>query len=442
MVSVIFGAEMTNLFGNFIKWLYEGIGIYWVTIVVFTVVFKAVTSPLDFWQKHLMRKNKKAMKAMQPKLAKLREEVGDNQSLYMQRQQLIYKEHGYSMLGACLPMIVTLVIFGTIFSGFSAMVRYQNETLYEDMSAKYYEVYKPIEREKQNEFLEREIEGWLSEGKTDAERQAAINEIAGQAGGRNKVDALNTEIENAAKPLAENAVKVAYEESKDSFFWVENIFMADAPWAKVVPDYGLFSGGTGGFLGIGRINAKVDGLNEEEYDKVMGAVIDSYGSKPNGYLILPILCLLLNILMMKLNPQQQPGMGQDGAMRMTNPMFGNDPQMSAKQTQMSSKMTMFMMPAMMFIFALFYSGAFTIYLVVSSLFSIVFNFIYNKVYAKKDKQEEILVASTTYVRKSELEAIRKKKEQEEREKAEREEEAKAKKILEKTDSKFKDIDKL
>jgi membrane protein insertase Oxa1/YidC/SpoIIIJ len=149
--------------------------------------------------------------------------------------------------------------------------------------------------------------------------------------------------------------------------------------------------------------------------------------------------------MMKLNPQQQPGARSDGAMTMGNPMFGgnpSDPQASAKQAQMTSKISMFMMPAMMFIFALFYSGAFTLYLVVSTTFSIIFNFIYNRVTGKKDKLEEVIAANTTYVRKSELEAMRKKKEQEEKEKAEREQEEKAKKILEKSDSKFKDIDKL
>jgi YidC/Oxa1 family membrane protein insertase len=427
---------MTNLFGKFIQFLHEGIGNYALTVVVFTLIFKAVTSPLDFWQKHLMRKNKKAMKVMEPKLAQLRKEVGDNQQLYMQRQQLIYKEHGYSMLGACLPMIVTLVVFGVVFSGFTAMVKYQNETVFEDLKTEYYAVYNPIEKEKENKFIKDRFPEWNLES-SDTARKEKINEIA--TTDRQAVDALKTEIAAAAKPGAETAVRAAYAKKRDGLPWVQNIFMPDAPWSKVVPDYGLFSGENGGFLGMGRINAKVAGLNEAEYNKIMGPIMREYGNKPNGFLILPIICLLLNLLMMKLNPQQnqQPNMN----MNMMNPM-GGDPEASAKQAQMSSKVSMFMMPAMMFVFALFYSGAFTLYLVVSSSFSIAFNFIYNKVYAKKDKQEEIVAANTTYVRKSELEAMRKKKEQEEKEKAEREQEAKAKKILEKTESKFKDIDKL
>lgn len=433
---------LSGFFGNFIKMLYEGIGNYALTIVVFTLIFKTVTSPLDFWQKHLMRKNKKVMKVMEPKLAKMREEVGNNQSLYMQRQQAIYKEHGYSMLGACLPMIVTLVIFGTIFSGFSAMVRYQNETVYETLSGIYYEEYNPIKRDLQNDFIITKVDGTWNVDSTDAQRQAKIDDFANISNANGvEVRELNGRIDAAARPGAEEAVKKAYEESKDSFIWVENIFMPDAPWSKVVPNYGLFVGESGGFLGIGKISAKVPNLNEEEYNKVMGAIIDEYGSKPNGFLIMPIICLLLNILMMKLNPQQQPTMNAGGVMGMQDPR-GGDPQASAKQAQMSSKMTMYMMPAMMFIFALFYSGAFTLYLVVSTTFSIIFNFIYNRVTGKKDKLEEVIAANTTYVRKSELEAMRKKKEQEEKEKAEREQEEKAKKILEKSDSKFKDIDKL
>jgi YidC/Oxa1 family membrane protein insertase len=358
-------------------------------------------SPLDFWQKSLMRKNNKAMKIMKPKLEQIKKESGDNQQLYLQKQQALYKQHGYSMLGACLPTIVTLVLFIIILGGFTAMVKYQNQTTFEYLKGAYEEEY----------------------GSAYADYKTAGDS--------------DTQADEKATADAQALVQKEYQSKKDSFLWVKNIFMPDTPWSAAVPDWGIFSGTGGGFLGMGRINVDVDKLGWEQYDydKVMGSIVEEEGAKVNGFLILPLICLLLNVLMMKLNPQsaQQPAMA---------PSFGQNSEASAKSAQMSSKMMIYMMPAMMFVFAMFYSSAFTLYLTISTTFSIVFNYVYNTIAKKKDKVEEEVAANTTYVRKSELEAIKKHKEKEEREKLEKEKDEKAKKILEKTQSKFKDIDKL
>ncbi|MDR1905496.1 MAG: YidC/Oxa1 family membrane protein insertase [Clostridiales bacterium] len=419
MVNIIFAAEMTNIFGKVMLWIYEGVGNYALAVILFTLLFKAAMTPLDFWQKNLMRKNNKALKVMKPKLDQLKKETGGNQQLYMQKQQALYKEHGYSMLGACLPTLVTLVVFIIIFQGFTAMVKYQNLSAFEQLDKKYYEIY--------NDESPLEIKAYI-DGKGWDENNLSAEQLK-----EAKIAADAVVI-----PKAEAAVISEYDKQKDGFFWVKNIFMPDTPWSKVVPDYGLFSGKSGGFLGIGKLN--IEGIEEADYDRVMGPIIKKYESgnamdNINGFLVLPILCLLLNVLMMKLNPQsaQQPT---------PPPSFGADPDMAAKQAQSTSKVMMYMMPAMMFIFAMFYSSAFTVYLVVSSSFSMAFNLIYNAVMKKKDKAEEETTANTTYVRKSELENIKKQKEKEEKEKLQKEQEDKAKKILEKTESKFKDINKL
>jgi YidC/Oxa1 family membrane protein insertase len=434
MDSIIFSAEMTNIFGQAIRLLYTLIQNYALTVVVFTVLFKIITSPLDFWQKRLTRKNAKAMKAMKPKLEQMKKEVGDNQQLYMQRQQAIYKEHGYSMLGTCLPMIVTLAVFITIFSGFTAMVKYQNETVFEALQETYYGVYDPAKKQAQIDFFKNQYSSEEEKEKVNNWTEAEFNEKSNDLSTKEKNELL-TKIDEEANIPAQEAVIEEYENNRrDKLLWIGNIFMSDTPWSDVIPDYGLFSGTSGGFLGMGRISANVGGLTEEEYNKVMAPLIDKYDGKPNGYLILPLICFLLNILMMKLNPQQN----QQAA---APPAMGMNSEVAAKQAQMSSKVMMYFMPAMIFVFAMFYSSAFTLYLIISTTFSLAFNLIYNKVTKKRDKKEEEIQANTVHMRKSELEALRKQKEKEEKEKKEKEMEEKAKKLLEKTEPNFKDIDK-
>ncbi|MDR3292558.1 MAG: YidC/Oxa1 family membrane protein insertase [Clostridiales bacterium] len=428
MVHIIFGAaEMTNIFGKVILWLFTGIQNYALTVIVFTLLFKLVLSPLDFWSKRITRKNAKATKIMAPKLEQLKREVGGNQQLYFTKQREIQKQHGYSTFGACLPTLITLVLFFVILGGYTARVKYQNEDSFDKLSKTYYSA----EYDTRVAYLTANSK--LPTGfdaLDDAGKLAAVEETIKTLDASEKA-AMNAEIETVTKA----AVVTAYAEYSDSFLWVKNIFMPDAPWSKVVPDYGLFSGTEGGFLGLGRLNVKIEGLDQAEYNKIMGPIMETQNTgKVNGFLILPLLCFALNILMTKLNPQsQQP---------VAPPTFNQDSAAAAKQSKTTQKTMMFMMPAMMLLFALFYSSAFTLYILVSTSFTIIFNLIFNLIYKKRDKVEEEVAENTTYVRKSELEAMQKQKEKEEKEKEEKEKEEKAKKILEKTNSKFgKDIDK-
>ena len=59
----------------------------------------------------------------------------------------------------------------------------------------------------------------------------------------------------------------------------------------------------------------------------------------------------------------------------------------------------FMMPAMMGFFALFYSSAFTIYLLVSQLFSLIFSLVFNIITDRKDKKEDEYILAHTFKRK-------------------------------------------
>ena len=48
--------QLTNIVGKLIYWMYEWIGSFGWTVVVFTIFLKILLSPLDIWQKHTMLK--------------------------------------------------------------------------------------------------------------------------------------------------------------------------------------------------------------------------------------------------------------------------------------------------------------------------------------------------------------------------------------------------
>lgn len=131
-------------FGNTLNWL--GQAIQWVVglvssvgvgIILFTLVLKLITLPLDIYSKAKMRKNNLKMEKMRPQLEKLQKQYQNDQSAYNQKMMELYKKNGYSMFGACLPMIVTLVIFMVVLSAFSTYSQFTNVDLYRQMTAEY-----------------------------------------------------------------------------------------------------------------------------------------------------------------------------------------------------------------------------------------------------------------------------------------------------------------
>ena len=68
-----------------------------------------------------MRKQSLKMEKMRPQLEKLQKQYANDQNTYNAKMMEMYKKNGYSMLGACLPMIVTLVIFMIVLGAFSVL---------------------------------------------------------------------------------------------------------------------------------------------------------------------------------------------------------------------------------------------------------------------------------------------------------------------------------
>ena len=244
----------SGFIAQFIELLFGWIGNYGWTVVVFTLFLKLVLSPLDFWQKHVMHKNMRAMTRMKPQMEKLQKQYAGNKERFQQEQMKLYKKEGYSIWGSCLPMLVTLGVFIFVFSQFNGMATYMVKRDIYEMEQVY---------------------------------QTTIDEE----------EALGTSHEVAVSK-AQDAVVEWYEtEGRDSFLWVKNVFMPDN-WSNSIPTYEDV---------IGTLRVPQNEINEGTYTSMtakLRARPENQGW--NGLLILPVMTIAISFLSQLFQKQQMP----------------------------------------------------------------------------------------------------------------------------------------
>lgn len=341
---------LSNWIGKLIYLLYQGIGNFGWTVVVFTICLKVLLSPLDIWQKRTMLKNNRAMKLIAPELEKLKKTYANAPDVLQQKQMELYKKNGYSMTGGCLPALITIVIFFVVFSGFNAAVRYENERIVYEMTNTYQTI--------------------VSENPT-------IDE--------DTLDAMMVD---------------EYNEQKQGWLWIKNVFMSDT-FTNPVPTFDKFVG-----KGLGQVGATLpaetrkllltNSRYDNGYDAILKPAMDSYNRTSffdmkhwNGYFILPLISITLSIFSVKISKATQPEMPTQ------NDENGNP----VKNGQGMMKAMNWLMPIMMGVFALFYSSAFCIYMVMNSLITVVFNLVYNSIAKKQEAKEEDERLAATFKRK-------------------------------------------
>lgn len=96
---------------------------------------------------------------------------------------------------------------------------------------------------------------------------------------------LSTAIQNVAM----RKVEQTYELNKDSFLWIENIWLADSPFEQSIVDYRTLESQ------IGKNNV---GEKEEQIYNAFMIDLKEAKSRVNGYYILPLLCVISAIFTM------------------------------------------------------------------------------------------------------------------------------------------------
>ncbi len=145
MISLInFTAPTGEGFGWFlaqcILGLAEATASIALAVILFTLILKLITLPADIYSRISTRKNSLIMEKLRPELEKLQKTYANDKTLYQQKVNALYRKHGYSMWGACLPTILTLVIFIIAINAFNDFSKYQNRQYVYDMSLSYNQV--------------------------------------------------------------------------------------------------------------------------------------------------------------------------------------------------------------------------------------------------------------------------------------------------------------
>lgn len=101
-----------------------------VVIILVTIVIRLALAP--FMHKSL--KGQKAMSALQPKIAELREKHKDDQQEQAKAMMSLYKEHNVSPFSSCLPLLIQLPILIALYQVFSKALKGNLEGLYSFVS--------------------------------------------------------------------------------------------------------------------------------------------------------------------------------------------------------------------------------------------------------------------------------------------------------------------
>ena len=461
-------------------------------VVLFTLLLKVITLPFDYVSRASMRKNSVKMEEMRPELEKLQKQYANDKALYQQKMMALYKKNGYSMFGACLPTIITLVIFIVALNAFTSFSHFQNKQYFYNMANEYNNVvYSGMEIDysdkayiSRNENGEIELNGELyticrelggtasvsATGKKadgtsyqfniglgletvgttdiiendqkigtkttkklfvdttnsfinatmmviennylDAEREPEViySTIYYSVNGENLVDnqILASEENNylkiykldddgeivydengqavlldfneakaeAKEELTANAFLLdirqqksadKYRQEQASFLWVKNIWVTDSPFSNPVEE------SWDNFKSTHEYDAEGHDIGEEGYANLT-AKLAYEKEAPNGYFILVVLTaassLLMQLVMSKSQKAQMELQTVDG---------------QGAQTQ---KMMTFIMPIMMAVFAFMYTSAFSIYIILSSIFGLGITIAINKIVDRKLKKEK------------------------------------------------------
>ena len=241
-------------------------------IIVLTICIKIILTPLDFLNKKVARDNSRMQEVVGPDLKKLQKQYANDKMKLNQKTQELYKNSGYNMMGSCVIMLVnlvlTLVIFITLFSALHSMSAYKIEQQYLQLKEEYNTVYNLKISELQDEPIEESLK------------------------------------EEQATEAGQNAVLDLYNEIQNSFIWVKNIWVPDNPWTAGILPFESYIQAVGGNirLELDSENIQINEMTEEEreifledfeteYNTIMKVLIDEKGGV-NGYLITALMAIL------------------------------------------------------------------------------------------------------------------------------------------------------
>ena len=386
-----------NWIGDIIKFLVEGVGITAVGVILFTLILKTIVLPLDIFSKFKTKKQSLIMERMRPQMEKLQKQYANDKNMYNQKVMELYKKNGYSMLGICLPTIVSLVIFMVVFSQFSTYSQYANLELYRGMVDAYNKVAQdyvcddieePYDKDSNYGFLIAEedsdgetvyrvdfdrFEKYYTDPDNWAEPMPTFDELTEDVETENDMFIV---VKDYMAGFARQAAADYYHDNNQGFIWVGNIWYPDSMLNKEVPSFSNF---------VSSLNRATNLANyEESYNEVTYNLSNEKGTY-NGYFVLILLAIGMMFLSQFFTMRMQKSMNELGTV-----------DGSGKRT---NKWLLIIMPIIYGIFSFFYSAAFSIYMIVNTTYSFVTTLVVNKALDVKFRKLEERQELDKYLRK-------------------------------------------
>lgn len=124
-------SPLYTLFGWMLQELHHLLNNYGLTIIVFTILIRLILIPLNVKQ-HISTLK---MQSLSPQIEDLKRIYGKDRMGMQQAQTELYKKHGISQLGGCLPSLLNLLLIWPIYRIFSAPLQYISHVTTENLQA-------------------------------------------------------------------------------------------------------------------------------------------------------------------------------------------------------------------------------------------------------------------------------------------------------------------
>ena len=112
---------------DIIHFFYDFCGDWGLAIIIVTVIFRILISPLM----HKQTKSSFQMQKVQPLMQELQRKYADDQPRLQEEMQKLYAEVKFNSLAGCLPMLLQMPIFMALFQVLSEMGSRTSGTTYE-----------------------------------------------------------------------------------------------------------------------------------------------------------------------------------------------------------------------------------------------------------------------------------------------------------------------
>ena len=310
LITKAFWSSCINFFVDFL-------GNYGWAIIIFTIALKLILSPLDILQRRATKKQALMQAKLQPQLMKLQQQYGHDREMLNKKTNELYQRE-MNLKGTCLPMlismIVTLVVFFTLFSGLNALAESKDSEIFNSLRSTY---------ETSQTYVV-----------TNEDHLASLQGKSAE------------EIQTINYNYVKNEVLKEYDKQKHKhgFLWVQNLWKSDTATSPFVSlkDYKKYY-----TANVGEI-VDNDTFENQYYEIVK--MVSSENRDSNGLFILIIIAGLVTFLVQWL----------------TQKSMNKNANIQAVQT---NKVMLILMPLLMVVFAFSSNALFALYIIVNSLMS-------------------------------------------------------------------------